>query len=478
MTAAHQHSHAILTLGLGRCAIGNLKKHLRQCQTDRNYCSFTHHYLLNNQTLLLSHPEDLLHFTEQHNLQDNFAPSIADQILSLDNIKNFNVLIIELFPPAPIYKLQGKNVFACFESITEKLTNFGFEPWQPNNSPPTNGEAVIAGWQQLILQAKQANPELKIIFLNGEFFSQNGKKHIGSNFIPKLISALKNSRLLNNPDIKLIDINDLLEELAQKELAFYDTEFPYQYIRHTPQLIPIGVCRDCKHSSSFMRDVIVHRFFQTLKEWDLFPHGLKNISVDRAKLPRYLRKRGERFLREYSGCNFLQNHGKNLAKYIFYAAELENHRGQRVIQDFIKSFNLEKLDGTAPLSEYFYHLRSACAYIYLFPKEEFFDFCLQNVTSLLGLEHDVLQKKYQFSLLWLKNLILAANRIISQEVVQPAKAAQYLKTLQALQNHFFFADFSQSAIILQRGLETLRKIHRRNNSDFKTNENTTDFTQL
>lgn len=387
-------------VGLGRCIIGHLKKYLTENFPEE--VDFKHLYLLNYNSCLLSN-----YSTDFFNKIKNSKcmPTFHDQLLCLDSIKDYDICAIEVFPPAPLYKHETQEVFACFEDYTQQLQELGFKKLAYIDEDYKKG--YISTIEKLIEQISLINPKIKIILVNGEIVSE--QKKYGSTNLYNMLKWVQESKLLSKNNIKLMDMNVLIETLGEKEISFFETAFPYVYIRHNHELIPIEYARDCKHATPMVREHFAKYFCDLIESFEC---SVPTIVPEYEKLDFAaveFSSRAKKFLNLYGNSLPISEfeNGKFLSLFISYTEYTNNKEAHRLINKYIKEFKNKEFTAEH-LKDYFYHIRSLCAYTYSFKSNSINDL-VDIAIKITKIPEESLSKYSNFTILWIKNIYLSTR---------------------------------------------------------------------
>ncbi len=436
-------------LGLGRCAVGLLRKrtlNIRESNfTPNQKIQFDHHYILNPFSCIQSNISDVAKQALAHN---QCTPTLPDQLHCLDRIEEYQVCAIEIFPPSKLYLHKAYKIFACFESFTKELQKNGFTPVThnyPEHANHLDPEVYIRNLANLIKSIKERNKSISIVLLNGELLYDQAGKQLSSPLLHKIMDKVKNRGLQFFEDITLLDINDNLLELSKKHRGFFETEFPLLYIRHQPDLQPIEVARDCKHASPTLRQDFAFSFYNFLTELGYsLPKSGKYIQA-KESLPYDYRHRADEFLTNHNKKNkikdnhleFLFQDSRKLSQYVEYVLSTQNIEGHLNLKKYIigqSFFNGKGQD----LVSYLYHIRTLSAYLFTTKHPLLPSLCLIGM-GVLALPKATHEQYLTYVLLWLKNICLAAKEIIIFNNIFSAQSfidlLEELKEKDYLHNH-------------------------------------------
>lgn len=407
-------------LGIGRCAIGLMRKNLVGeidliSNKPRSVLSFDHHYILNP----LTPTQTGIHKLPWNEFSACEAkPTLADQLLCTAHAEDYNICIIEIFPPAPLYFNSRLNVFACFESFTKDLRTSGFIPCSEKDQScesPAGPELYVKNLSRLINVLQNKNEALRIILLNPELLFDQNLSPVNTPLLHEIMAGVKQNILKRYPSVVLLDINQVLGELSKQGIAFYDTEFPLSYIRHTPDLEPIGVARDCKHASPFLRKYFALEVYEILSKWGCSP--IERPAIPEAPIefmPADYAERAAQFLKinsQKKPQEILCEDSRFFSRYVEYTLFTKDTTGQDHLNRSLTGFNrILNGDGRC-LVDYLYHMRSMCVYLYATSP------CLLKEvtdigTSVLNLARETSDFYMTYVLLWIKNLFFACRQIM------------------------------------------------------------------
>ena len=432
-------------IGLGRCTIGHLRKNIESTNV-----TFHHHYLLNPATCLYSScsEDELLSL-----LVTDCAPSLPDQIQCLQNMHTYDVCVIELFPPAPLYKHRSLNIHACFESFTQQLADLGFKPYSHQDEKAIQLCMVEYHTQiieKLVKKITKLNKDIKIIFTNGELTHNDRWGQTGSQFIYKLLMATKNSSALRGKHIQLLDINDILKILDIKGEYFYEMAFPHIYIRHGTNLQPTRVVRDCKHATAAIRTHLAHHFAIKL-------HNL-GFTLPEIPLPaqacscqgKTFTARADRYIKEHT-CKpqlpGLFDDPKTLSLFTSYTLATENQLAHDILRSHIAQFASRMPSCGADLKNFFYHIRTMTAYIHETKAPLLSELNMIGL-HLLELTANEIMQYSNFVLLWVKNLYLAGSSLAANDKSESSR--QFHAFIGEIANNTFLKDHEVIRKILLR----------------------------
>jgi len=421
-------------LGLGRCIIGHLEKSIKENYS--NEITFKHHYLLNYETCLNSTFEDNS-FCELSKI--TCVPPLDDQLLCLEDISNYDICAIEVFPPALLYKKE--NIFACFENFTNELEQSGFK--LSNQKQDTYNEQYIFTIENLIKKIQQIHSQIKIILVNGEIANEEEK--VGSTRLLNLLNSVRKSKILRDKNIRFLDMNTVIDNLSSQEQSSYEIAFPHIYLRHAEDLSLIAVSRDTKHATPHIRKVFLKYFCDIIKE---FAFNSPQIPIELLRLDylgKNLKVRAKNYLTTRNNENQLLEeleNSKTFSLYVTYAISTEDIFASSIITKFLDRLALIELS-PKELKYYFYHLRTLCAFGLSNQK----DTILQLVTlgnNLLFLQKEELESCSNFVLLWIKNIYLVYSN--SEKSLLPKELKVFFVKL--AQNEYLLS-FDEIKIILK-----------------------------
>jgi len=382
-------------LGIGRCIIGHLEKAINSDYSDQ--VIFDHHYLLNYETCLNST------FTkDQLNLMSEFtcSPSIKDQLLCLENLSSYDIIAIEVFPPALLYKKD--NALLCFENFTNELDKFGFKRSRQNESSYNQDYILIL--ENLVETITKEHPRLKVILVNGEI--NDIKNNIGSIRLCKLLENVKKSKILQAKSIKLLDMNKLIDNLSNQKHSTFEIAFPHVYLRHTSDLNLISIARDTKHATPQTRRLFLKYFCDIIQEFDF---KAPQITIKTLKLNYFhedFMVRAKNYLSLNNNNLLLEKleNSKTFSLYVSYAISIKDPYTFNNINNFLDNLLLLELS-PKDLKYYFYHLRSLCVVGYI-EQKSIISHLLILANKIALLPKIKLETCINFALLWIKNIYL------------------------------------------------------------------------
>ena len=436
-------------LGLGRCAIGHLRKNILQDQNDKgisqgNTVQFDHHYILNPFTIVESTIEDddlaaLCHA--------KCAPFLNDQFRCLSKADQYDVCIIEVFPPSRLYTHEKLNIYACFESFTDELQNLGFAPSSDNDPAVklhTNPDEYVKSLVRLVQRLKVLNRNIRVILINSELLFEGPDTPISLPLLHTIFGLVRNKLATDLKGVSLLDMNDILHDLSKRGIAFFDTEFPLLYVRHDYNLNTIGVARDCKHASPYMRRKLVQAVYKQLLQDGVSLPTLGPLVEDQSMYESTFANRADSFLQIYSDP-FNRNNPKLkdprlFSRLVGYTLATNNAVGHDRIKKFIADLSQSHLKSVDDLVTYFYHLRSIVAYLHTYPVPLLVSLALIGV-KILSLDEAGLRARSNFVLLWLKNIAIAIQAVLE---ANPHLSSQHIPLfLEKLKNRTFLQQFHE-----------------------------------
>ncbi|MGD2118526.1 MAG: hypothetical protein PVG66_09215 [Chromatiales bacterium] len=426
---ARPHLHI---LGLGRCIIGNLKKSL-QASDDVQLDGFTHQYLLNYRSLLDSPNVD----TQQIQKLDqcDVAPTFMDQVqFSAAPQDGFDLILVELFPPAPLYMQPGTGICCSVEDANEAFGKLGFA-LEPSSAQQRNSQfpQVLQG---LIKLLQQAYPQVPLAFVNGEYYDT--EKNIGNSQLPELLMAAAKT-IEASENCHLVNMKTLIDELAAKGMAFADSEFPLAYIRHDPDLQPIAIARDCKHASPALRDVFAGYLLKRLgriSQQQYEQHCEQTFSIG----PKEFSVRAQAFLAQ--GDSLDMDDARVMARCFLYARAFP----QLLSLDWLSAHILEHLSRPLAadlLKRGIFCIRSIAAWQYENANEAVFEALLGKLEEIAHLPDKIQQEAVRPLILWIKNIVLSLNRKVLHANISTNLVIRYIDVVNLL---------SQQQILMQSAL--------------------------
>ncbi len=403
-------------LGLGRCAIGLLRKNLLKepepTLTAKQEIVFDHHYILN--PFPCTQP-NVCDDTLQEIGHYQCVPSLQDQFHGLDRIKEYQICIIEIFPPAPLYFHENLEIFACFESFTTELQTGGFEselinnPEHPSHLDP---ETYIFNLSKLIESVQKGNKAISIILLNAELLYDQMGNQLGSPLLHQIMDSVKRNVLKSYKEVSLLDMNDVVSQLSKKKLCFFETEFPLLYIRHTPDLEPIAVARDCKHASPRLRHCFALAFYKLLMQNGYSCPKMESWDTGEPALPHDYEQRAAAFLSEHNkNFHVFFKDSRLFSQYIGYVLDTNDTRGHENLRNYIQDFGSFDIREGQDLVTGLYHIRTLAAYLFATKEPLLTSLCLIGMRVLL-FPKTVHDHYITYVLLWIKNIGLVARQII------------------------------------------------------------------
>lgn len=438
-------------IGLGRCVIGHLAKYFNTQQSNNVF--FKHHYLLNYATCLNSSysQKDLLSLNNP-----SCTPSIPDQLQCLEEMDQYDLCAIELFPPSNLYKHNSNNIFACFESFTDQLKAIGFEniTMNPNeiDEEPENYAKLI---EQLVTKIRAINHNIKIILVNGELTKDSDRPNIGSPRLHAILNALKTSPLLTHDFITLLDMNDLINILQSEHKTFFERAFPYIYISHTHDLQVRGVYRDCKHTTTSIRMNFTKDFCNKINTFGLDTPNIDCFNEQISNSTISFQERANTYLNEensHDDISFTFKDPKKLSLYISYALEVQHYLSYAIVKQYIIDFSkIHPLRGE-DLKRYFYHIRTLSAFIYETKSPMLKELCHINF-SILEMSHEEIEPYVNFALLWITNTYLSCLSLI--EHATKDEKTHFDLFLYKLSNHHYLQCYNPIQKILSDSLKII-----------------------
>lgn len=425
-------NHKLNILGLGRCIIGHMAKYLNEYHSDS--VTFKHHYLLNYNTCLNTNISKEL-FDKVKNVKS--MPTFNDQLNCLNEVKFYDVCAIEIFPPAQLFKHSTENVLVCFEDFTKELEQFGFQ--KDTYIEDNYKKNYILTIEKLVKTIKSLNENIKIILVNGEIVGHPESLKIGSQNLLNLLTQTKNSQTLQESHVKILDMNSVIADLEREHKTFFEIAFPYLYIRHSHDILPIEFARDCKHATPTVRKYFLQSFCHIVKNYEF---NIPEILIEEDKIPfaaDAFQKRAEKFMLTYNKETFLTEleNAKLFSLFISYCIELRNKDYKVFIDNYAQLLSRKELT-YMHLKTYFYHIRSLCAYTFIV-KDNNINYLLQIGINLLLLPKEELSNASNFAILWLKNIYLALQEnpnIDIEKLTQFTERLEgnaYLKTFYEIQ---------------------------------------------
>ncbi len=396
---------SIKILGIGRCIIGHLKKEIEEKLL--NQITIDHHYALNFLPALLTDTDpgnaQNNDFIKQIDNNCHTRPALNEQLNWLNKVPSFQHIVLEIFPPAELLINKDKNIYCSVENVSDCLLNYNFQPYKKPLSESRDIETYIKTITNTINEIYQRNPSINIILLNGEYYRKDNDSTIGNPLLSDMIVQLKNMLEIQfNNKPAFINMPVLLESLSDKQYAYIDTEFPYQYIRHTPELDIISISRDCKHASYALRTHLLCEFLNQIEQ-------NKNTLVspfsdDHSKLHNSLNQRADEFLKKIDINHIGSMDARALAQTLEYS-EISQHKYESEIQFYIQLFSQAEFSDQRLKSD-LYKMRSISAYLLIRKNNNFCSNILALLNTLLEIPHSVINQQIEFALLWLKNLSL------------------------------------------------------------------------
>jgi len=383
-------------LGLGRCIIGHLEKALNSDYSHE--VTFDHHYLLNYESCLNSvfSDEDISTLSSL-----NCIPSIRDQLLCLENLINYDICAIEIFPPSILY-IRDK-LLLCFENYSSELEKVGFMP--SHQKSKTYNEEYILILEKLISLISSKNSSLKIILVNGEITDKD--KKIGSIRLSNLLEEVKKSKVLQKSKLQILDMNELISNLTLKKKSSFEIAFPHIYIQHSHTLEFISISRDTKHATPYIRKLFLKTFCNLISKFDF---STPIVKIDTPTLDYFdvsFEQRALNYLSLNSNSSKIievLNNSKKFSLYVTYTMKTKDKVSTKYIMMFIDSLALLELS-QSELKYYFYHIRTLCAFE-LSENQGTVPFLLKIANKIVLLNKEKLENSLTFALLWIKNIYL------------------------------------------------------------------------
>lgn len=431
-------------IGLGRCIIGHLNNSLNEDYSNK--VTFKHHYLLNYNTCLHS---TILDNDISQIKSLSCKPTLNDQLFCLDNLEEFDVCAIEIFPPAQLY--TNGSILTCFEDFTNELKEAGFYKIQCDDKEYNKN--YLDAIEKLVKKIRELNKSIKIILVNGEIASQ-GTNKIGSLRLFNLLENVKSSSFLKNDFIKLLDMNKLVEILSKEKYATFETAFPHIYIRYTNEFKFIEVSRDTKHAIPQVRKFFLQYFCTLIEE---FGFKMPIIEVEKIILSHFdkeLAIRSKKYIERYNTSPIILEELENskfFSLFTTYSLITKNKDSFNHIVNFIKKLSLLKLQSD-DLKLYFYHIRSVCAFE-IETNSGLINILLNLANQITLFTKSDLEKCSNFALLWIKNIYLVYSNIGDNYQSNLIESIKLFNT--NLNKNQFLMNFDEIQSIAQYTKETL-----------------------
>lgn len=435
-------------IGLGRCVIGHLAKYLNANHSDS--IVFKHYYLLNYTTCLYSSysKEDIPFMNSAISV-----PSVSEQIRCLEDINKYDICALELFPPSGLYKHKSKQIYTCFESFTDDLSSLGFYKYIGNSKEFTkDSKDYILSIEKLVKRIKSINNNIKIIIVNGELVKDISRVDIGSQLIFDILNDIKNSNLINDNLVELLDINDLITNLEQKKETYFEMAFPYLYINHTQDLVAKKIARDCKHTTSYIRMNFLKSFCDIIKSFGINSPKIrtnnKKLQIEGKDFSQRANSLLNQIMHSPTLFDSLED-AKELSLFISYALQINHQFSKEIINKFILTFSKKHPVDAKDLKDSFYHMRTLCAYIYE-EKPPILKELIHLSLAILQLEKNDVKPYTNFALLWITNIYLACLSIIDKTNDEDIKLFDLL--LNQLSQDTYYKKYSPIKKILSNSL--------------------------
>ncbi|PIV61096.1 MAG: hypothetical protein CO085_08915 [Sulfurimonas sp. CG_4_9_14_0_8_um_filter_36_384] len=362
-------------------------------------------------------------------------PKLQDQWFSLDALDQYNVCLIEIFPPSVPYFNEELNKMACFQLYSEELNECGFKKFESYEF-----QNYIATLEKLITKIREINSDIKIVLVNGELITKNKSNFIGSKELNAIIEDLKNSTILYDKNIKFLNMIDLLE---CNNTMNYETGFPYLYLRRIRNSDEIVVSRDCKHATKELRLMFLQEMFNLVNElgYDL------RIQIEEEK-KRYknliagatFSDRAKNFVEYSLSTNFAYldlTNPRDFSTSVSYALETKDLLLIENIKTFIQNFSDKYLLEPSDLKSKFYYIRTIAAFVYdtkICLVEDLHKIFLK----ILSMSDYVSGELDNFALLWLDDLatiLLASLSSCSDKNKQVAELFELLQNSRYVQDY-------------------------------------------
>jgi len=464
-------------IGIGRCAIGLLRKNVLLDQQGEQPVLFDRHYILNPFSCIQSIPSSSrLMKLKQYQCR----PSLEDQLHCLDHISNYQICVIEIFPPSKLYHHKDLDFAVCFESFSKDLQDEGFSETlidSPDYLVHLDPENYTSNLSQLIKLIRLKNESIQIILLNAELMYDQEGNQLSSPLLHPIMANIKKTIIGQQKQVALLDINDTLAKLSAKGLCFFDTAFPLLYIRHKPNLHPIAVARDCKHASPLMRKYFTRAFYNLLMDKGYALSSIGSCIPPPRRLPGNYRERVQGNLerhhsRNYSTSDIINEFrdSRSLSMYTGYLLEDMEEDKNLYLDRYIKVFPFHVLRNTEDLITYLYHLRTITAYLYQQTPPLLASLCHIGVQVVfLAQPND--DRYLPYVILWLKNIFLAARKILDANkqlspqlfiiLIERLEQKKHLHKHEVIKQLLSFKEpYNQSDIAAKPSRYSLQKIRR------------------
>jgi|GEM_PF-3891589 len=432
-------------LGIGRCIIGNIKKEIEE--TGITQVTLEHHYVLNLKPALNSKNVSF-DYLNKLDFECGVRPSLKEQISWLRKIHDFQHVVIEIFPPAPLLFNKELELYCSVESVNNTLLENNFKEICGSLSQTNDIEDYIRTLLSCIEKINNINPSIKIILINGEYYHKSEELIVGNILLKTIIDALNQNLTLIHKNVSLINMTDLLDQLSVQQKAFVDTEYTYHYIRHNPDLEIINIARDCKHASYNLRTHLLNSFLTNIssnKELGNLipsPFSLSNLRLDINP-----KDRAQSYLNQNFDYSIEKMDSRELSKILEYSQQVDKLNEQR-IKDYIMLFFSSEISENR-LKTDLYKIRSLSAYILKTKSSEYIPLLLKLLDSLLCLPDKIIKDQIEFVLLWIKNISLVLSIFLKNNEEGKYLSSVYL-LIKNLSNQQILIEFPIVNLIIKK----------------------------
>lgn len=390
-------------LGIGSCAVSCLKEAILINQ-DPNLIK--KYKIIFDQDYIITP----LFNTISNNFDEAKSPLPPKKGLKcIEHVEEYNLCIIELFPNPPLWFDKKNSISEPSELFPKALQNNGFDFEINNYSNHTcyvNPETYINNLSEFIEYIQKKNKSISIILFNGELLYDQSGNPINSPLKHQIVEKLKSI------DLTFLDINNIVSDLSERHSCFFETEFPYFFIQHHPDLTPTTVSRDCQNASPFLFQCVGLSFCNFFLEMD------SSLPVEQTLSNNY-EKRALTFLEIHHEKNKLNpqyldilfNDSRKLSLYTGYVIATQNGEGYKNLKEYIIAFSALICIQGESLVTYFHHIQTLTAYLFTTKEPLLTSLCLIGM-NVLSLPEDTHKKYPTYVVLWLKNIYLAAREII------------------------------------------------------------------